>query len=102
MSDKQFNTWISLLAERDELRAEVERLLRRLEWHEAMTGEVGRLNAENERLREAFVYLAPLCRRCDRSLTAEDVITAEQPGEGGVWTHPACWEAEIAEMREAL
>lgn len=30
---------------------EIERLSRRLEWHEAMTQEVERLNAENERLR---------------------------------------------------
>jgi hypothetical protein len=61
-----------------------------------VTRERDELRAEVERLRAAFGYLSPFCRRCDRSLTAEDVIAIEQPGEDGVWLHRACWEAEIA------
>ena len=57
--------------------AENERLSRRLEWHEAMAGEVKRLSVENERLRAALKQIRWLAELLLASATGPSVATAE-------------------------
>jgi len=71
----------------NELRAEVVRLNQ--EWHASEEARIAGID-ENERLRAAFHAASPFCRDCDTSLSVDDVLDVEQPGEDGVWLCRKC------------
>src|SRR5690349_8140279 len=66
-----------LVAEQQRVRGEDRDILRDLAQSRATEAE----------LRAAFNVLSPICGLCDTTLSAKDVIDAEEPQEDGSWEH---------------